>query len=226
MRWTAPGCWTWTRRSSRCMTAKRQSATSDKLRSSYPGWIAGSLDRWIAGSLGRVAALHWVSEQAAAMTARTCSGELVAIGARDFLDQPEHAQAPELARHCCWGKVQLGKQVGPRQPWMLNSPCCKVRSSVWSAAQKKLIPLTDGSAPTRGWLRPLQVALARGGVFQAGQEGQVALIAAQQGLAQVDQAVDRLSSAAPTRGWSTHAARLPRLMHITPQRAAAATLAP
>ena len=68
-------------------------------------------------------------------------------------------------------------------------------------AVEEVQPLDRRIAAHAGLAQPLQITLARAGVVQAGQEREVALVAAQQDLAQIDQAEESTSSAAPTRAW-------------------------
>jgi hypothetical protein len=61
------------------------------------------------------------------------SNEVVAVGMRDFLDEAKCAQPSELACDGSGVRLSLATRAARRQPWMLNSPYCNVRSSVWSA---------------------------------------------------------------------------------------------
>ena len=120
------------------------------------------------------------------------SRQVVAVGMRDLLDQTEHAQPSELARHGRRRHVQPSHEIG-------SAPAVDVELAVLQGSQQRLVAgaeevqALDRRVGAHARLaQPLQIALAGAGVVQAGQERQVALVAAQQDLAQVDQAVDRL----------------------------------
>ena len=120
---------------------------------------------------------------------------------RDLLDQSQHVHPPELARHCRGRDVQSGEQVDA-------SPAVNVELAVLQGSQQRLVSgveevqALDRRVGAHARLaQPLQITLTRAGVVQAGQEGEVALVAAQQDLAQVDQAEESTSSAAPARAW-------------------------
>ena len=120
---------------------------------------------------------------------------------RDFLDQSDHVQALELARHgrgCEWHMLD---EIG-------TPPAVDVEFAALHGLEQRLVnaveevqPLDRRIAAHAGLAQPLQITLARAGVVQAGQEREVALVAAQQDLAQIDQAEESTSSAAPTRAW-------------------------
>ena len=127
------------------------------------------------------------------------SGEVVAIGMRDLLDQTEQVQSPDLARHRRGGDVQPCDKVG-------SAPAVNVELTMLQSAQQRLVGGVEEVQPLGRRVRtharltqPLQVTLTGAGVLQAGQEREVALVAAQQDLAQVDQAEESTSSAAPAR---------------------------
>ena len=79
------------------------------------------------------------------------------------------------------------------------TPTMDIEFAVLQCSQQSLLgdveevqPLDAGIGADARLAQALQITLARAGVVQAGQERQVALVAAQQNLAQIDQAVDRL----------------------------------
>jgi hypothetical protein len=129
------------------------------------------------------------------------AGQVVAIGAGDLLDQTEQAQPSELARHRGRGGVQPRNQIGA-------APAVDVELAVLQSAQQRLIggieevqALDRRVAAYTRLAQPLQVALAGAGVVQAGQECEVALVAAQQDLAGRS-GCRSTSSAAPARAWA------------------------
>ncbi len=124
--------------------------------------------------------------------AKSDACEAIAIGMRDFFDQSKHMKALELSRHCPRSDVQVCEQIS-------TTPAVDSELAVLQGSQQGLlggveeIQAVDAGVGTDTPLtRPLQITLTRAGIVQAGQECQVALIPAQQHLAQIDQTVDSL----------------------------------
>src|ERR1700704_697750 len=119
----------------------------------------------------------------------TKSGEVIAVGMRDFLDQAEQTQSSELARQRRWWQMQPGHEIGA-------SPAVDIELAMLHSAQQRLVdrgeevePLDGGVGADTGLAQAPKVAFARARIVEAGQECKVAQIAAKQDLAQVDEAV-------------------------------------
>lgn len=109
---------------------------------------------------------------------------------RNLFDQTEHVKALELSRHRRWGDIQVRQQISA-------TPAVDSELAELQGAQQGLLDgveevqaLDTGIGTDAGLTQALQITLAGAGVVQAGQEFEIALIAAEQGLAQFDQAVD------------------------------------
>src|ERR1035438_1163076 len=120
------------------------------------------------------------------------SGEGVAIGMRDFFNQTQQAQPFELTRHCRWRELQVLAQV-------CAAPAVDVELAVLQSSQQRVVDgveevqtLDAGFGAHARLAQPLQVALTGAGGVQTGEERQVALVAAQQDLAQIDDAIGKL----------------------------------
>ena len=119
--------------------------------------------------------------------------EVVAVGVGDALDQAEHAQAAswrESARRV--QRARSGFEVGAAQ-------AVDVELGTLQGAQQRLLGAGEEVQSLDGALtvvlrlgQPSEVALAAGGILQGREELQVAAVAAEQDLAQVDQAIDGL----------------------------------
>ena len=120
---------------------------------------------------------------------------------RHALDQPQHSQPLELARHDRGRELKMFEQIGP-------SPTVDVEFASLHGSEQRLVggveevQSLDRRVVTYPRLaQPLEIAFTGRGVVQAGEKRQVALVAAEQNLAQVDQAEESTSSAAPARAW-------------------------
>lgn len=70
-----------------------------------------------------------------------------------IFDQAGPEQASKFARHDRWRQAQSGHEIGSARTVDVELASCKVHNNSLSAALKKFNPITDGSAPTRGWIR-------------------------------------------------------------------------
>ena len=113
---------------------------------------------------------------------------------RNFFDQSKHPQTRQLTRQCRGRQRHMFGQVRP--PTAVN-----IELTMLQGFEQRLLSRVEEVQAFDGLLRAhwhfgltqsLQVALAFTGVIQTAKKRQVALVAAQQYLAQVDQAVDRL----------------------------------
>jgi len=119
--------------------------------------------------------------------------EVIAVGAGDAFDQAERSQAMELTRQA------RGAQLGHEARQVGATHAVDVELGALQCPQKPLlgafeeVQTLDGSiALALRFAEPRQVALAAGSILDGREELQVAPIAGEQNLAQVDEAVDRL----------------------------------
>ena len=98
---------------------------------------------------------------------------------RDLLDQTKHVQPLELARHGPRRDVKSREQIGA-------APAVDVELAVLQGSQQGVVSgveevqALDRRVGAHARLaQPLQITLAGAGIVQAGQEGEVALVAAQ-----------------------------------------------
>src|ERR1019366_1871604 len=120
-------------------------------------------------------------------------GQIVAVCSGDSLDHPDVAQSAQVPRQPVWREhVQVGEKVGPADtgdfdPWILQG------------MQQRAVPWFEEVDPLDGLVldlarlgQPVEGADACGEVVERGQMGEIAPVAPEQDLAQVDQAVDGL----------------------------------
>ena len=117
--------------------------------------------------------------------------EVVAVGVGGTLEQAEHAQATQLARQP--RRREIGQQLhevtaGQAMDIELRSLHGAKQGHVVSV--EEVHALEGTIAVGFGLGKPLKQALAVAVIVQAGEELEIALVAAQQDLAQVDEAVD------------------------------------
>ena len=116
---------------------------------------------------------------------------------RDFLDHSKHMKAFELSRQGRRGYLQVRQQIGA-------TPAVDVELAELQGSQQGLLggieevqALDAGIGTDARLTQSLQIAFARAGVVETGQERQVALIAAEQDFTQIDQAIDCLLYTSP-----------------------------
>lgn len=111
-----------------------------------------------------------------------------------FFDQPQHAQACKLAR-------QRRRRDGHVRGQVCTAQTVNIELAMLQCLQQPLFHrIEEVQALDRllrvdayaGLAQALQITLACAGVIQAAKKRQIALVAAQQYFAQIDQAVDRL----------------------------------
>src|SRR5213593_1494084 len=121
------------------------------------------------------------------------AGEVVAVGAGDTFDQPEGTQAVQLARQARsaeFGQPRL--EVGAAQAVDVERRALQGAQQSLFGAREEVQSLDGALALALRFGEAHQIALAAGGVGQRGEELEVAAIATEQNLAQVEQAVDGL----------------------------------
>ena len=111
-----------------------------------------------------------------------------------LLDQFEVAQTLELARQRCRGQVHMRGQIGATQTAHIGLATLQGTQQGLLGSVEEVESLDPVLANRLGLAEFDQIAQSRTRIVQTGQERQVALVAAQQYLAQVDQAVDGDSS--------------------------------
>ena len=138
---------------------------------------------------------HSGNDGECSQTLECCDGqsagasEVVAVGVCRALEQSEHAQAAQLSR-------QPGRrEVGQKAQQVASCQAVDVERRALDRTHESLIvaieevQALEGSIAVRLGVRDaLECALATAVVIQAGEELKIALIAAEQDLAQVDQA--------------------------------------
>src|SRR5271155_4891415 len=97
-----------------------------------------------------------------------------------------------------------GNKSARRTPAMLTRGFCSACSKALSPGSKKLIPLTVFPSTSRGLVRRSSARTGRE-VVQGGEVSQIASIAAQKDLPQIDQAVDRLLDGCELARWRAFA---------------------
>jgi hypothetical protein len=101
---------------------------------------------------------------------------------------------------------------------MLTRGFCKAWSNAPSPGSKKLMPLTVFSSTLRGLVRRSRARTAGGEVVQGREVSKIAPVAAEQDLAQVDQAVDAFLDGSQFAGWRPlpvfHLAVVPEKRHV------------
>jgi hypothetical protein len=121
----------------------------------------------------------------------TQAREVVAIGMGDLLDQTECAQSRDLSRQRRDAHVHMLGEIGTAQAMHVVLAALQGSQQCLLAAVEEVqsFDLSLIAAYAR-LAQTLKVALTRAWVIQTGQKRQVALVAAQHDLAQVDQAID------------------------------------
>src|SRR5215207_7955923 len=121
------------------------------------------------------------------------ASEVVAVGVCRSLEQAEHAQAAKLSRQLA------GRHGGQKAGKVGSGQAMDIEFGTLHSAQQRLVvgveevqALEGTVAVGHGVGDTFKRALAAAVVVQAGQELEVALVAAEQYLAQVDEAVDGL----------------------------------
>src|SRR5260370_26080803 len=121
------------------------------------------------------------------------ASEVVAVGISRALEQSEDAQAAQLPRQ------RGGRQRGQYSQQIATRQAMDVELGALDGAQESLIVAIEEVQALAGTVaiglgvgNAIEQALARAVVVQAGEERQIALVAAEQDLPQVDQTVDGL----------------------------------
>src|SRR5579883_647041 len=134
------------------------------------------------------------------------AGEVVAVGAGDTFDDSEVAKAAQLTGEGCWGKMwKQANQVGAAHAVDIELGTLQGAQKPWLGALEEVQSLdrTLRVAPLLG--QAVQRPNAGAVIVDGGKELEVAAVAAEQDLAQVDQAVDRLLQRGEFAGAATFA---------------------
>ena len=121
------------------------------------------------------------------------AGEIVAVGARDTLDEAEIPQAAQLARQGCRGKMgQQADQVGAAHAVDIELRPLQCAQQLLLGALEEVQSLDRAVCLALLLGQAIQSADAGGVILDGGEELEVPAIAPEEDFAQIDPAVDRL----------------------------------